>query len=55
MGKAIQHLEKCEHLGGGGIWGEAHLSGQHLAQDNMLGAFYKSEQFINCAAHFINP
>ena len=21
----------------------------------MLGAFYKSEQFINCAAHFINP
>ena len=21
----------------------------------MLGAFYKSEQVINCAAHFINP
>ena len=21
----------------------------------MLGAFYKSEQFINCAAHFMNP
>ena len=21
----------------------------------VLGAFYKCEQFINCAAHFINP
>ena len=21
----------------------------------VLGVFYKSEQFINCAAHFINP
>ena len=26
-----------------------------FSQAIMLGAFYKSEQFINCAAHFINP